>query len=316
VFLGAGRHMQFRHLRYFVKIVEAGSFSRAAAMIHVAQPALSQQMADLEERMGVTLLQRTPRGIRPTAAGEVLFREASSLLKELEQLPTLLTSGSGDAEGKVSLGFATSISVPMSGPFLETCRARHPKVAIKFADGDSESLEERIIAKDIDMAVVFEDELVPIFSRVPLYQQRLFFVSCEASTNFDGVVTLEQIAPLPLVLPSFPNGRRRVVDRVFSEAGLTPNVIAETDTLSSELSAVRTGLAHSILNMSIMGQRGFADPLLIEPPVYMTCSVISSSDFPLTHAGETVRDTLIQFVDQHLKTTQRPGAEWIGPSMV
>ncbi len=60
--------------------------------------------------MGVALLQRTPRGVRPTAAGEVLFREASLLLKELEQLPGLLTSGSGEAEGKVSLGFATSVS--------------------------------------------------------------------------------------------------------------------------------------------------------------------------------------------------------------
>ena len=66
--------MQFRHLRYFVKIVEAGSFSRAAATIHVAQPALSQQIADLEDRMGVPLLQRTPRGVRPTPAGEVLYR--------------------------------------------------------------------------------------------------------------------------------------------------------------------------------------------------------------------------------------------------
>jgi LysR family nitrogen assimilation transcriptional regulator len=264
--------------------------------------------------MGVALLQRTPRGVRPTAAGEVLFREASLLLKELEQLPGLLTSGSGEAEGKVSLGFATSVSVPMSGPFLEACRARHPKVVLKFADGDSESLEERIIAKDLDMAVVFEDELVPIFSRVPLFRQRLFFVGGETSENFDGFVTLAQIAALPLVLPSFPNGRRRVVDRAFSEAGLVPNVIAETDTLSSELSAVRTGLAYSILNMGIMGQRGFADPRLIEPPVYLTCSVISSSDFPLTHAGEAVRDSLIEFVNQRIKTTPRPGTEWIGPS--
>jgi LysR family nitrogen assimilation transcriptional regulator len=186
-------------------------------------------------------------------------------------------------------------------------------VVLKFADGDSESLEERIVAKDLDMAVVFEDELVSIFSRVPLFRQRLFFVSSESSANFEGSVTLHQIAPLPLVLPSLPNGRRKSVDTAFAKAGLTPNVIAETDTLSSELSAVRTGLAYSILNMGILGQRGFADPLLIEPPLYLTCSVISSSDFPLTHAGEAVRDTLIQFVNQRIKTTQRPGAEWIGP---
>ena len=79
--------MQFRQLRYFVKIVEAGSFSRAAATIHVAQPALSQQIAELEERLGLKLLQRSARGVTPTAAGEVLFREASSILHQLDQLP-------------------------------------------------------------------------------------------------------------------------------------------------------------------------------------------------------------------------------------
>src|SRR5262249_39560765 len=101
--------MQFRHLRYFVKVVEAGSFSRAAANIHVAQPALSQQVAELEERLGFTLLERNSRGVRATPAGEVLFREASSILRQLEQLPGIVRSSSGEAEGTVSLGMAVTI---------------------------------------------------------------------------------------------------------------------------------------------------------------------------------------------------------------
>src|SRR5271155_5822066 len=79
--------MQLRHLRYFVRIVEAGSFSRAAATIHVAQPALSHQIAELEEELGVTLLHRSARGVRPTAAGETLYREAAAILQLMEQLP-------------------------------------------------------------------------------------------------------------------------------------------------------------------------------------------------------------------------------------
>jgi LysR family transcriptional regulator, nitrogen assimilation regulatory protein len=307
--------MQFRHLRYFVKIVEAGSFSRAAATIHVAQPALSQQIADLEDRMGVPLLQRTPRGVRPTPAGEVLYREASSILKELEQLPGLLASGSTEAEGKVSLGFAISLAVPMSGPFLEACRAKNPKVTIKFADGDSESLEQRIISNQLDMAVVFEDELVPTFARVPLFRQRMFLISADSFSSSGASVSLKDIASLPLVLPSAPNARRMLIDRSFSSEGITPNVIAETDTLSSELSAIRAGLAHSILNAGVVNQIGLGQPLLIEPPIWMTCSIISSSDFPLTHAGEAVRDALISFAHERIKDAKRPGAEWIGPDI-
>src|SRR6201991_1415928 len=101
--------MQFRQLRYFTKVLEAGSFSRAAATIHVAQPALSQQVAELEERLGVTLLVRSARGVRPTAAGEVLHREAREILHQLDQLPGTVRSSSGDAHGIVNIGMTTAV---------------------------------------------------------------------------------------------------------------------------------------------------------------------------------------------------------------
>jgi LysR family nitrogen assimilation transcriptional regulator len=272
---------------------------------------LSQQIADLEARMGVALLQRTPRGVRPTEAGEVLYREASSILQELEQLPGLLSSGSDDVEGKVSVGFAMSVSVAMSGPLLDICKTKYPKLALKFADGDSEALEARIVARSLDMAIVFETELVPLFSRVPLFRQRLFLVGGESSREVSGPVSLEQIRSLPLVLPSVPNGRRALVERVFAEAGLTPNVIADTDSLSSELSAVRAGVAYSILNMGVMNQTGFAEPVLIEPNFHLTCCVIWSNEFPLTLAAESAKKLLIDFLKAHIHATKRPGAAWL-----
>src|ERR1700709_1661835 len=131
--------MQFRQLRYFVKIVEAGSFSRAAATIHVAQPALSQQIAELEERMGILLLQRSARGVRPTAAGEVLYKEASAILRQLEQLPGIVRSSSATPEGAVTIGIASSLAPALAGPFIESCRKALPKITLRFTDGTSES---------------------------------------------------------------------------------------------------------------------------------------------------------------------------------
>ena len=95
--------MQFRHLRYFVSVVEAGSFSRAAVAIHVAQPALSQQIAELEERLGQTLLKRSSRGVRPTPAGDALYRKASAILRQLERLPELVTGGTHAIRGGQTL---------------------------------------------------------------------------------------------------------------------------------------------------------------------------------------------------------------------
>jgi LysR family transcriptional regulator, nitrogen assimilation regulatory protein len=306
--------MQFRHLRYFVKVVEAGSFSRAAGVIHVAQPALSQQIGELEERLGFTLLERSSRGVRPTAAGEIVFREATEILRQLEQLPGIVRSSSGEVEGIVNFGIAVSLAGGIAGSAVAACKEALPKVTLKFSDADSDVLQDRIEAQTLDMALVFEDDFVPNFSRHPIFRQRLYLVRREPLAECQSVVSLEQVAKLPLVLPPLPKHRRVVIDRAFAAAGLTPNVVAETDAALSELSAVRSGVGSSIFNAGTFENvypGAFAQPLLIEPPISLTCSLVSSSDFPLTHAGEAVKKVLIRFVEDQITRNTRPGAELI-----
>jgi LysR family nitrogen assimilation transcriptional regulator len=305
--------MQFRQLRYFVKIVEAGSFSRAAATIHVAPPALSQQIAELEERLGLKLLQRSARGVTPTAAGEVLFREASSILHQLDQLPGIVRSSSGDPEGAVSLGLAYSLANTLIGPLVSRVQTSLPKVKLKLSDADSRSLGAGVVSNSLDMAVVYEDELVSAFSRRPIFRHRMYLIGSQSSFN-KASVSIDEIATLPLVLPGLPNGRRSLIDRAFAERGFTPNVVAEADTLSSELSAVRTGIAHTILpvaNQERFLKDGFLEPLMVEPGIFLTCSIISSSDFPLSHAGEAVRNLLIEFIENELRKMGMMGVEWL-----
>jgi LysR family transcriptional regulator, nitrogen assimilation regulatory protein len=307
--------MQFRQLRYFVKIVDAGSFSRAAALIHVAQPALSQQIQELEERLGVMLLQRSARGVSPTAAGELLFREATSILHQLDQLPNVVRSASGEAEGAVSVGLASSMAPILIGPLLGRVKTTLPKVNLKLSDDDSGSLEAAVGASNLDMAVVYENVLVSTFSRRPIFRQRLYLVSSQSLFAKDAVSpSLEQIAKLPLILPGLPNGRRELIDQAFAERGLKPNIVAEAGTLSSELLAVRSGVASSILPISdraAFDRDGFAAPIPVEPAIFLTCSVISSSDFPLTYAGEAVREILIEFLRVRLREAEMLGVEWL-----
>jgi LysR family nitrogen assimilation transcriptional regulator len=306
--------MQFRQLRYFVRIVDAGSFSRAAAAIHVAQPALSQQIGELEVRLGVPLLHRSARGVRPTAAGELLYREASEILHALDNLPGVVRSSSGEVRGTVSLGMTTALAGALAGPAIAECKKAFPKVTLKFSDADSDVLRGHIERQTIDMALVYEDHFSSKFSRHPIFRQRLYLVQREALDKCQGVVSLEQVATLPLVLPPLPRHRRTVIDRAFADAGLRPNIVAETDTGLSELSAVRTGVGSSIYHAGTFNNvypGAFADPLLIEPPMFLTCSLVSSSDFPLTFAGEAIKTTLINFVEEQIKLNRRPGAELI-----
>ena len=306
--------MQFRQLRYFVKIVDAGSFSRAASVVHVAQPALSQQVAELEERLGVMLLQRSARGVRPTAAGEILYREASAILHQLDQLPSAIRPSSGEPEGAVSLGFVSSLAPKLVGGILEECRTRLPKVTIRMSDGDSLGLESRIAAGSVDLAILYEDEFATALTRKPLFRQKLYLISLEPLPDQTGVISLQRIAEIPLVLPAPTNGRRVLIERVFADAKLKPNIALEADSLASEMGAVRNKIGCTILpvgDMSHFGPHAFAKPVLIEPPMYLICSIAYSADFPLTNAGEAVRDFLHRFIERRVQQADMPGTEWI-----
>jgi LysR family transcriptional regulator, nitrogen assimilation regulatory protein len=307
--------MQYRHLYYFLRIVEAGSFSQAARTIHVAQPALSQQIAELEASLGVPLLQRSARGVKPTAAGQKFYDEAASILRRYENLSGLVRSSSGDVEGRVGLGMPASLSTTLVGPFIETCRADYPKVTLRFIDGDSEFLREEVEKGRLDLALAYEDEFFPVVLRQPLFQQSHYLISSRRSAPAAAAtISLKDVAKIPLVLPGRLNARREVIDRTFAEAGLSLNVAAEAVTVSSEFSAVRSGAGSTIFNlgdMSGFSLDDFAEPILIEPTFYLTCSVIWSNESPLTLAAERVKALLIDFMRDHVHSTNRPGALWL-----
>jgi LysR family transcriptional regulator, nitrogen assimilation regulatory protein len=307
--------MQYRHLYYFVKIVEAGSFSQAARTIHVAQPALSQQIAELEASLGIQLLQRSARGVRPTAAGQRFYEEASSILRRYEALPGLVRSSGGDVAGLVSLGMPASLSTTLVGPFIEKCRAAYPKVILKFIDGDSKFLREEVEKNRLDLALAYEDEFFPVVLRRPLFRQNHYLLSSTRTAPTVGsTISLKEVAKIPLILPGHLSARRTVIDRAFAEAGLSLNLTAEAVTVASELSAVRSGAASTILNlgdMSGFSLGDFAEPVLIEPTFYLTCCLIWSSDHSLSLAANGVRELLIEFLREHIHRTKRPGAVWL-----
>jgi LysR family transcriptional regulator, nitrogen assimilation regulatory protein len=308
--------MRYRQLRYFCKIVECGSFSRAAATIHVAQPALSQQIAELEAQIGVELLQRSARGVRATRAGEVLYREALGILRQMDQIPSLVRSDSGGVEGSVSLGIVSILGPRVAMAVVAACREALPKVTLKLVALDSASLRERVESQALDMAIVFEsDLLLPALARQPLFRQRLYFIGHPRQGGPAGSFSMAQLAELPLVLPSRPNVVRVLLDDALKSAGLSPTVVAELDDAPSLLAAVRAGLGGVILptgNLTDIGGGDLSAPALIEPPLYLTASIVSDSDTPLSRAGEALRTLLIELVRGHLEKERLPGTEWVG----
>ena len=304
--------MQLRHLRYFVKVVEAGSISRAAAMIHVAQPALSQQIAELEERLGVDVLQRHARGVRPTPAGEVLYREAVAILRQMERLPGIVRSSGGEPEGTVEVGMSSTLAANLGGDFIQACREHLPKVIVRFRVSDSETLKSNLGAQTIDLALVFEAQLPASYSRRPLFRQRLYYLDATRTDGKAATISVARLAKLPLVLPGASNLVRQVLDPKFREMKEPPNIVSEGDQFATIMSIVRQGLGGTVLPLgrwpSEDGER-LPPPLLIEPPLYLTASVLWSADAALSRATEAVRAVLTNLVTDHVEKGDVPGLE-------
>jgi LysR family transcriptional regulator, nitrogen assimilation regulatory protein len=308
--------VQFRQLRYFCRIVECGSFSRAAATIHIAQPALSQQLADLEARMGVELLHRSARGVRATHAGEIFYAEATEILRELDAIPERIRSIEGIVEGSVRLGITGILGPRMAMSLVTGCREALPKVFLKLVVSDSTTLKDQVSEHELDLAIIFESELLPnALSRHVLFRQRLCLAVHPQLATPSRSISLAELAKIPLVMPSKHTVVRKVLDHSIATHGLSARIETEVDDIPSLIAAVRSGLGGAVIMAASVADIGGEDlppPMLIEPPLFVTAALVSSSDAPLTRAGEAVGALLPSLTKRHLQTQALPGVDWLG----
>jgi LysR family transcriptional regulator, nitrogen assimilation regulatory protein len=307
--------MNLRQLRYFAKIVECGSFSRAAAEVHIAQPALSQQVAELEQNLGVALLHRSARGVRPTAAGQALYTEALEILRHIERLPSIVQSAGGEAQGSVKFGMSSTLAAALGGPFMDVVKQALPKVVLRLVTQDSQTLRAQITEQRIDLALVYEDQPVIGFVREPLFRQSLYLIQRKKTARTPQRVTLGRLATMPLVLPAHPNLVRKLLDDAFVAAGVEPAPVAEADVFSGMLSAVQSGIGDTILPKGDFSDSPGNTNLVaipIDPPIYLTAVLISSRESAPTRPVDAVRERFLAFAQDYLRDHAVQGAEWIG----
>jgi LysR family nitrogen assimilation transcriptional regulator len=256
--------MELRQLRYFVRIVELGSLTRAAADLFIAQPALSQQVAALEGEFNVRLLSRSVRGVTPTDAGLVFYRHAQSILRLMERLRADVQHAGADPTGLVSIGMPTSVANVLATPVIAAAQARYPGIRLQIIEGLSGHLRDLVVNGRVEMSVLFDAtevagagagtgsaRQVSNLHVKPLLIEELFFLSA-GKKRFGRTLTLAQAAEHRFVLPGGANATRQIVNRAFEAAGLTLNVIAELDSLPTIKSVVQSGLAAAILSASVL----------------------------------------------------------------
>jgi len=241
-----GGKMNLRRLKYFVKIVDIGSLTQAAEVLHIAQPALSQQVATLEGEMDQQLLIRTKRGVTPTEAGKILYTHARTILRQCEQAQLAVCNVGQTLTGQVSIGLAPGTAASsVTMPLLQAVRAELPEVLVYLHENSGSVLNDKLLSGQLDMAVLYDRSPVAGITSQPLLKEDLFLVGTRDCPGQS--VDLTAVAEMNLFLPRDYSAVRLRVDEAFSLRRLTAKIIGEIDSISTLTAAIASGMGVTVL---------------------------------------------------------------------
>jgi LysR family nitrogen assimilation transcriptional regulator len=248
--------MDLRQLDSFVQVVEAGSFSRAAVALNLAQPTLSRQVALLERRLGQRLLVRTGRGAVPTEAGQLLLAHARTMLEVARRAEDELRELHASPAGRVSVGLPPRLARAFSAGLVQRFRARFPRAVLAVTEGLSLHLHEWLVAGRLDVALLFDPPPSPLLAYRTLVREPLRLVAPPEGPALPARIGLAALADIPMVLPSAPNAIRHLVDAALRPRRIGLQIVAEVGAVQTVVALVAQGLGCTLLPQSALDQSG------------------------------------------------------------
>ncbi|MEL5357931.1 nitrogen assimilation transcriptional regulator NAC [Serratia ureilytica] len=244
--------MNLRRLKYFVKIVDVGSLTQAAEVLHIAQPALSQQLATLEGELKQQLLIRTKRGVQPTEAGNILYAYAQTILRQCEQAQSAVNSAGQAMSGQVSLGLASgSTAAQLALPLLQTLRDQQPGILLSLHENSGAALAGQVANQTLDMAMVYGAKMPAGLHTVALMREDLYLVATRAVPHPGNSVELLDVARLNLFLPREGDAVRNQLEEAMALRKLAVNVVGEIESSGALSAAIAGGLGATVLPESV-----------------------------------------------------------------
>jgi len=238
--------MELRHLRYFVAVAEMENVTRAAAQLHVSQPALSRQIHDLEEEIGFALLQRSAKSVRLTEAGKVFLVEARAVLQRAVEAVKAARAVAGGLRGEIHVGYAPSLTVQILPQALRSFQNEFPGVRVALHDLSTGEMLTQLRAGKLDVALLVRPKgknvrglQIDELARYPL---------CVAVAPKHRFARLKMVPLMATVGESLIAYSRQdypeyydEVAELFATIGKKPSIAEEHEGVSSLIAAVEAG---------------------------------------------------------------------------
>lgn len=244
--------MLLRHIRYLLAVAEQRNFTRAAEALHVSQPTLSQQIRQLEERLGATLFDRSGRSIRLTDAGEAYVRFARLALQDLEAGKRAMHDVRDLSRGGLRLAMTPTFTAYLIAPLLHRFNSLYPGITLSVQEMTQDRLEAALAEDLLDIGIAFTGmHLLDIQSEVLFSETLSLMVGASHSQAADKVLTGHDLERQSLVLLSQDFATRQHIDLYCRQHGIVPRIAVEANSISAIVELVRRGQLATILPAAI-----------------------------------------------------------------
>jgi LysR family nitrogen assimilation transcriptional regulator len=293
--------MNLKHLESFVRVAELGSFSKAARVLDIAQPALSRQVRSLETDLRETLLLRNGRGVTLTDAGRRLFEHGVQILQRVAQAREGLGAERDAEVGHVTIGLPPSIGRRLTLPLIDGFREHLPRARLTIVEGLSAHIAEWIGSGRADLGLLYNPDAQPALEITPLLRERLCLVEPRGRKGSKGALPLRELGAYPLILPERHQSIRRLLQTQANLAGVTLHVSWEVSSVPAIIDLVCARMGYAVLNASAVDASGRGSELavrpIVEPELVSVLFLAQSATKPTTPLTRRVARLLKELVD-------------------
>ena len=309
--------MNFKQLEYFVHVAELGSFSKAALVLDIAQPALSRQVRALETDLRETLLLRNGRGVVLTEAGRRLYEHGVNILQALAQAESDMGASRDEPVGRITIGLPPSVGRQLTLPLIDGFQRRLPRARLAIVEGLSSHIAEWIATGRVDLGLLYNPEAQPALEITPVLEEALCLVSPAGDPGeraAAAVLPLRELPRHPLVVPERGHAIRKLLETQAVLSGLKLDIAWEVSSIAAIIDLVCAGYGHAVLHASAVAASGRADQLrvrtLVEPRlVSVLCLAVSAHKrpSPLMRQATRLLTELVRALPQGAAAQSQPG---------
>lgn len=297
--------MDLKQLKYFTKVAELGSYTRAAEVLNVAQPVLSRQIRRLETELHQNLFIRHGRGVTLSDAGHTLLEHSRLILQQLTQAEEDMSLTDGKLSGHINLGLPPTVARTISLDLVKTFQRELPHAGLTLIEALTKNIQENLMLGRLHLGLLYNPISTQDLDTRLLAEEHLYFICDKRQSYARGrqQITLRELADIPLIMPSHPNSFRVLLEQEMLKQDLRPHIQLEINSVGVITQLLADGLGAAILSRSVLefiphGDRLVALPIY-EPQLVNRLYLAHSSKRLLTRLQKQVCQVLSELCKQH-----------------